>query len=123
MSSNLQQQQQQQRSSSSISSTQQQQQRQNEVITATAKSNREDPGDTKDSKSPRIPVSEPRGMNGSRSEESPEAPSSKVIRTTGESQGALTRDIEMQESFVNGSGMVVDAIEEVSWCEKKGKAL
>ena len=36
----------------------------------------------------------------------------KVIKTSGESQGDIARDVEMQESFVNNNGMVVDAVDE-----------
>ena len=67
----------------------------------------------------RIPADEPRGMKASRNEEPPGAPNNKVIKTSGESQGDIARDVEMQESFVNNNGMVVDAVDEVSWCEEK----
>lgn len=97
---------------------------------ATTKRNREGPEEPKDPKVSRSEDSQrpkgtpqrtggiggdPRGMKSSRNEGPQEAPSSKVMRTEGESRGELTRDIDMQQPFVNQEGKMVDSVDLMEW--------
>ena len=55
-------------------------------------------------------------INAKRSRETGDAESgSKIIKTTGESQGEITRDVVTSLQHRNNQGMMVDAIDEDEW--------